>query len=156
MSVRIRLAGAALLLCAGASAAFEISESALNDYVAQAIARKATRDVQLLSPKVTLQDGYAKLCASLASSFLKRPVDFCADVTPVWRAESGSLHATKMALVSLDAPGVREKDIELLKSLVNQLVLPGLDGVEVYRADSFIGKQLSWLTVLPGRLELGF
>ena len=156
MNARVRLVGVALLLCAGAAAAFEISESALNDYVAQGLARRSTRDVQLLNAKVTLHDGYTNFCASVASPFLKRPVDFCADVTPVWRAESGSLLATKMALVSLDAPGVREKDVELVKSLVNQLVLPGLDGVEVYRADSFIGKQVSWLKVLPGRLELGF
>ncbi len=156
MSIKALLAGAALLLCAGTAAAFEISEGALNDYLAQGLARKATRDVQLVNPHVTLLDGYARLCAGVGSPLLAKPVDVCADVTPVWRPESGSLLATRMALVSLDAPGVRDKDVELVKTLVNQLILPGLEGVEVYRADSFIGQQVASMKVLPGRLELGF
>ena len=52
------------------------------------------------------------------------------------------------------SPGVKEKDIELLKALVNQAVLPRLEGVEVYRTDNFIGKQITEVKVLPGRLDI--
>jgi len=40
--------------------------------------------------------------------------------------------------------------------LVNQVVLPGLEGIEVYKADNFIGKQIAWLKVFPGKVEMGF
>ena len=49
---------------------------------------------------------------------------------------------------------MKEKDIELLKALVNQAVLPRLEGVEVYRTDNFIGKQITEVKVLPGRLDI--
>ena len=154
--MRSFLVAAVLLLGSAAALAFEVSESMLNEYVAQGLARKTTRDVQLLDPKVTLQDGYATLCARLSSTFFANPVDFCADLTPTWRQESGSLLASKMMLVSLDVPGVAGKDVDLVKTLINRLVLPGLEGVEVYRADNHIGKQVSWMKVLPGKLEMGF
>jgi hypothetical protein len=77
-------------------------------------------------------------------------------MTPKWRQETGSLLATKMALVSLNAPGVNPQNTELLKMLVNQVVLPGLEGIEVYKADNFIGKQIAWLKVFPGKVEMGF
>ena len=150
------LVAATLMLSVSAAGAFEVSEGMLNEYIGQGLARKSMRDIQVLNPKVSLLDGYATLCARLNSVFFPNAVDFCADVTPIWRPESGSLLATKMVLVSLNAPGVRDKDVELVKTLVNQLILPGLDGVEVYRADDFIGKQVAWVRVLPGKLEMGF
>ncbi len=144
----------AFALSASKVFAVEISEEMLNKYVEQGLAKKANRDVQLLNPKVTLLDGYATLCAKVRTKVFPRDVEFCADMTPTWRQETGSLLATKMALVSLNAPGVSEKDIELVKMIVNQVVLPRLEGIEVYKADSFIGKQISGLTVLPGKLDL--
>lgn len=154
--MRSFLVAAVLLLGSAAALAFEISESMLNEYVAQGLARKTTRDVQLLNPTVALQNGYATLCARLSSTFFPNPVNFCADLTPTWRQDSGSLLASKMTLVSLDVPGVAGKDVELVKTLINRLVLPGLEGVEVYRADNYVGKQVSWMKVLPGKLEMGF
>lgn len=154
--MKARIVAVALMLGSAAAMAFEISEGMLNEYIAQGLAKRTTRDVQVLEPKVSLSDGYATLCARLSSAFFPNAVDFCADVTPTWRQESGSLLATRMALVSLNAPGVREKDVELVRTLVNQLILPRLDGVEVYRADSFIGRQVAWMKVRPGKLEMGF
>lgn len=134
--------------------AIEISEEMVNKYVEQGLAKKANRDVQLLNPKVSLLDGYATLCSTVRTKFFPRDAEFCADMTPTWRQETGSLLATKMALVSLNAQGVSEKDIELVKMIVNQVILPHLEGVEVYKADTFIGKKISGLTVLPGKLDL--
>lgn len=134
--------------------AIELSEEMVNNYVEQGLAKKANRDVQLLNPKVSLLDGYATLCSTVRTKIFPRDVGFCADMTPTWRQETGSLLATKMALVSLNAPGVSEKDTELVKMIVNQVILPRLEGVEVYKADSFIGKQISGLRVLPGKLDL--
>ena len=136
--------------------AFEVSEAMLNQYVQQKLSEKPGRDIQLLNQKVSLLDGFATICATVHARALARDVDFCADMTPKWRQETGSLLATKMALISLNAPGVNTQNVELLKMLVNQVVLPELEGVEVYKADNFIGKQISWLKVSPGKVEMGF
>ena len=143
-----------LLLGSVSALAIDISEATLNQFVAQKLAEKQHRDVQVFAPKITLLDGHATLCATVRAKLIPGDVDLCANMTPQWRQETGSLLATRMALVSLSAPGVKEKDVELLKALVNQAVLPRLEGVEVYRADSLIGKQISAVKVLPGRLDI--
>jgi len=143
-----------LLLACSSAFAIDISEEMLNKFVAQKLAEKRQRDVQVLDPKITLLDGFATICAKVRAKVIAHDVDFCADMTPKWRQDTGSLLATRMALVSLNAPGVGEKDVELLKAIVNQVVLPRLEGVEVYKADNFIGKQISTLKVLPGRLDI--
>ncbi len=129
-----------LLLVASVSAsAFEVSEITLNQYVEQKLAEKPNRNLKLLNPKVSLLDGYATFCAKARTKVVPSDVEFCANMTPKWRQATGSLLATKMAVVSLTAPGVGQQDVELLKLLMNQLVLPGLEGVEVYKAEDFIG-----------------
>ena len=129
-----------LLLVASVSAsAFEVSEITLNQYVEQKLAEKPNRNLKLLNPKVSLLDGYATFCAKARTKVVHSDVEFCANMTPKWRQATGSLLATKMAVVSLTAPGVGQQDVELLKLLMNQLVLPGLEGVEVYKAEDFIG-----------------
>ena len=143
-----------LLLACVSAGAMEISEQQLNTFVAQKLAETRLRDVQVLDPRIALLNGYATICARVRTRLLPGDVDFCADMTPQWRPETGSLHATHMALVSFNAPGVGAKEGELLKSLVNQVVLPRLEGVEMYKADNFIGKQISALKVLPGRLDI--
>lgn len=144
----------ALLLGCSSSRAIDISEATLNRFVAEKLAEKQHRDVQVLAPKITLLDGHATLCATVRARMIPRDVALCANMTPQWRQETGSLLATRMALVSLSAPGIKEKDVQLLKALVNQAVLPRLEGVEIYRDDSFIGKQISAVKVLPGRLDI--
>ena len=139
-----------------AASAFEVSEEMLNKFVEQKLAEKNNRDIQLLNPKVTLLDGFASICATTRTKVLANDVDFCANMTPKWRQETGSLLATRMSLVSLNAPGVSGKNIEMLKMIVNQLVLPGLEGIEVYRAENFIGRQISSVKVMPGKLDLSY
>ncbi len=143
-----------MFFTAASALAIEISEEMLNRYVEQGVAERLNRDIHVLNPKVSLLDGYATICATVRTKAFPKEVDFCADMTPKWRQETGSLLATKMALVSLNAPGINQKNIELVKLIVNQIVLPGLEGVEVYRVDNFIGKQISALKVMPGRLDL--
>ena len=139
-----------------AASAFEVSEEMLNKFVEQKLAEKNNRDIQLLNPKVTLLDGFASICSTVHTKVLANDVDFCAHMTPKWRQETGSLLATRMSLVSLNAPGVSGKNIEMLKMMVNQLVLPGLEGIEVYRAENFIGRQISSVKVMPGKLDLSY
>ncbi len=134
--------------------AIDIPESAVNHFVAQKLAEKQHRDVQVLDPKITLLDGHATFCSTVRAKVIPGDVAICADMTPQWRQATGSLHATHMSLLSLNAPGVKEKEIALLKALVNQAVLPRLEGVEIYRTDSLIGKQISGVKVLPGRLDV--
>jgi len=153
MTKRLLIASA-LILTASSAFGIEISEEMLNRYVEQEVAKKANRDVQILDPKVVLQDGYATICAKVHTRLFPKDAEFCADMTPKWRQETGALLATKMMLISLNAPGVRSQDIELVKAIVNQAILPGLDGIEVYRADNFIGKQISGLKIMPGKLDL--
>lgn len=144
----------ALLIAAGSAAAIEVSEEMVNRYVAQKLAEKRSRDVQVLDPKVSLLDGHASICARLRAKAVPGDVDFCADMTPKWRQETGSLLATRMTLVSFSAPGVGEQDVELIKAIVNQVVLPRFEGFEVYKVDGYIGRQISDLKVLPGRLDI--
>lgn len=151
------LVASAVFLASASAGAFEVSEETLNQYVQQRLTEKPGRDVQIRHQKISLLEGFATVCATVHAKALARDVDFCADMTPRWRQETGSLLATKMALVSLNAPGViNAQQIELVKLLVNQVVLPGLEGVEIYKADDFIGKQISWLKVRPGKVDMGF
>ena len=145
----------ALLLAIGSPArAIEISESTLNAFVTRRLAEKPPRDVEVLAPKVSLREGYATLCATVRARLLPSDVDLCANMTPVWRRETGSLLATHMAITSLTAPGLREKDVELMRSVLNQTLLPRLEGMELYRADDFIGKQISTVKVMPGKIDI--
>lgn len=146
----------AVFLASSSALAFEVSEEMLNQYVQQKLSEKPSRDVQVLNQRISLLDGFATICATVHARAFASDVDFCADMTPMWRRETGSLLATKMALVSLNAPGVNTQHVELVKILVNQVVLPGLEGVELYKADNFIGKQISWLKVSPGKVDMGF
>lgn len=143
-----------LVLSSSTLLAIEVSEETVNKYVEQGLAKRANRKVQILNPKVTLLDGFATLCGTVHAKAYPKDVDFCADMTPKWQQETGSLLATKMTLVSLSAPGVSSKDIELLKLIMNQGILPRMEGIEIYKADDFIGKQISGLTVLPGKLDI--
>ena len=150
---RIAIAAVLSLTCVSALA-IDISEATVNDFVVRKLAEKRHRDLQILDPRIKLLDGYATLCATLRSPLVTGDVAFCADMTPKWKPETASLHASRMRLVSFDAPGLREKDVELLKSLINQIVVPRLEGVEMYRSDDLIGKQISDVKVLPGRLDI--
>ena len=145
---------ALLSLVSLTAAAIDISESTVNDFVVRKLGEKRHRDLQILNPRIKLLDGYANLCATLRSPLVTGDVAFCADMTPKWKPETASLHASRMSLVSFDAPGVREKDVELLKALINQIVVPRLEGVEIYRSDDLIGKRISDVKVLPGRLDI--
>ena len=156
LSLKIMALACGALVASYSASAFEVSEEALNQYVQQQLSAKPSRDIQLFNEKISLLEGFAAICATVRAKGLAGDVDFCANMTPKWRQETGSLLATKMALVSLNAPGVNPQNTELLKMLVNQVVLPGLEGIEVYKADNFIGKQIAWLKVFPGKVEMGF
>lgn len=148
------LIASAFVIASSSVFAIELSEEMLNGYIEQGLAEKTNRGIQILNPKISLRDGYATICAKVHTKIFSSDIEFCADMTPKWRQQTGSLLATRMALISLNAPGVSNKDIELVKSIVNQVILPGLEGIEVYRADNFIGKQISSLKVMPGKLDL--
>lgn len=143
-----------IMLISVEASAFEVFEATLNAYVEQKLAENPNRDVKLLNPRISLLDGFASICATVQTKVLPSDVDFCANMTPKWRQETGSLLATKMVLVSLNAPGVSQKNIEFLRMLLNQVVLPRLEGVEIYKTDNLIGKQLSTIKVMPGKLDL--
>ena len=143
-------------LSGGPALALELSEEMLNQYVRQKITEKTPRDIQVLDQKISLQDGFATICATIYTKVFQRNLDFCADMTPKWQQGTGSLHATKMSLISLNISEIHAQDVEWLKILINRAVLPGLEGVEIYRADNFIGEQISWLKIVPGKVSMGF
>jgi hypothetical protein len=144
------------LLVSTALHAFEVSEDMLNQFVKSELARSKYRDLHLSSPYVTLLEGYATFCAVSRPSIYPRDIRFCANLTPKWRQEMGSLFATRLFLASLSVPGADTQQVELVRTLANQTVLPVLEGVELYRTDDAIGKQVSSVTVLPGRLVVDF
>ena len=154
--MRFLLVATAFCFASSSAFGFEVTEESLSQYVEQGLAKRGNRDPQFLNPKVSLFDGYATICPKVRSAVLRKDVDFCADMTPAWRKETGTLLASMMTMTTLNAPGVSEKDIGLVKVILNQVILPGLEGIEVYKADNFIGKQISWVKVLPGKLEMGF
>lgn len=154
MKLKRYLVTLALLVASMPASAIYISEKMVNDYLEKKIAEKNQKDVKVLNSHVALLDGYASICASVRSRYLAKDVDFCADMTPAWRQETASLHATRMALVSLDGPGVPPQQIEALKTLLNQIVLPRLEGVELYRTEELIGKRISSVKVVPGQLDI--
>ena len=156
VTMRLLLAATAFCFASSSTYGFEVTEESLNQYVEQGLAKRGNRDPQFLNPKVALFDGYATICAKVRTAAIPKDVDFCADMTPVWRQETGSLLASKMTMTTLNAPGVSDKNIGLVKVILNQVILPGLEGIEVYKADNFIGKQISWVKILHGKLEMGF
>ena len=142
------------VLMAMPAIAFDVSEATVNQVIAAKLAEKRFSDLQLTSPKVTLLDGEATFCADARPKIFPRDISFCAALTPRWRQESASLIATRMSLLSLNVRGVDAQQLEFVKLFLNQGVLPALEGVEMYRADNAIAKQISGVKVLPGRLEL--
>lgn len=143
-----------LSLASGHAIAIDISEQTVNDFVTRKLAERKQRDVQVSNPKIHLLDGYATLCATLHSRYVPDAVDFCANMTPKWRKETASLLATQMSLISFNAPGLRADDAELLKTLLNQVFLPRLEGFELYAAEDGMGKLISDVQVRPGRLDI--
>ena len=134
--------------------AFDVSEKMLNEFIQTKLAEKKFSDLHLASPKVTLLDGYATFCTEARPKIYPRDINFCSNLTPKWRQETGSLLATKMSLVSLNVPGIEAQQLELVKVILNQGILPGLEGIEIYRSDNAIGKQISGVKVMPGKLDL--
>jgi hypothetical protein len=146
----------ATLLASTVVPAFDVSENTLNQFVESKLSEKKYSDLHLTSPKITLQDGYATFCAAARPKIYPRDISFCAHLTPKWRKETGSLLATRMLVTSLSVPGVDVQQIELVRMLANRSVLPALEGIELYRADDAIGKQISSVTVMQGKLDLEF
>ncbi|WP_153111817.1 hypothetical protein [Propionivibrio limicola] len=128
----------------------------MNQLVQKRIAEKNRKNLQLLNPKLTLLDGYATFCAAARSKLITTDVAFCANLTPKWQAESGALLATNLSLLSLEAPGYSPAETELFRAFLNKAVLPGIEGIELYRAENQIGKQIKDVKVLPGKIDLDF
>ena len=147
---------AAALLASTAVLAFEVSEETLNQYVKSRLSEKKYADMYLSSPKITLQEGYATFCAVARPKIYPRDISFCANLTPKWRRETGSLLATRMLVTSLSVPGVNVQQIELVMMLANQSILPALEGIELYQTDDAIGKQISSVIVMQGKLDIEF
>ena len=147
---------AAVLLASTAVLAFEVSEETLNQYVKSRLSEKKYADMYLTSPKITLQEGYATFCAVARPKIYPRVISFCANLTPKWRRETGSLLATRMLVTSLSVPGVNVQQIEVVMMLANQSILPALEGIELYQTDDAIGKQISSVIVMQGKLDIEF
>jgi hypothetical protein len=137
------------------ASALEIPESAVGKYVEMKLP-KSVAGIQLMAPKVTLLDGHATFCAIARPKLFPKDVEFCCNLTPQWRQETVLLLGTNMSLMSLNAPGLSEKQIETTKKLVNGTVLPALEGIEIYKADNFIGRRVSAVKIKPGKLDLSF
>lgn len=135
--------------------AFEISESLIEKYVQMKIP-KSIAGVQISSTKIKLLDADAKLCAVARPKFFPKDIPFCAMLTPKWRQETASLLGFNMKLDSLDATGLSEKHVENTKRIVNQTILPALEGIEIYKEDNFIGKRVSDIKIKPGKIDLVF
>lgn len=149
--------GAALMGCfvTVPAAAIEVSESLVSKYIETKLP-PSIAGVRLMAPKVTLLEGNATFCAIARPKLMPKDVEFCTNLTPKWRQETSSLLGSNMTLTSLNAPGVADKHLEITKKLMNQSVLPALEGIEIYKNDSFIGKRISAIKVKPGKLDLTF
>lgn len=142
-------------LSAFSAYALEVPESLVSKYVETKLP-KSIAGVQLSAPKVTLLDGNATFCALARPKLIPKDFEFCTNLIPQWRKETGSLLGTNMSLVSLNAQGITDKHLDMVKNVVNQSVLPALEGIEIYKTDSFIGKRVSAIKVKPGKLDLSF
>jgi hypothetical protein len=145
---------AALGLGAAPAWAFDVSEATVNQVIAAKLADKRFDDLQLSSPRITLLEGEATFCTDARPKIYPRDISFCAGLTPKWRQESATLVASRMSLLSLSVRGIDPQQIELVRVVLNQGILPALEGIELYRADSAIAKQISGVRVRPGRIEL--
>ncbi len=143
-----------LMLAAGSALAFDVPEAKLNEFIATRLADKRLRDLELTSPSLRLSDGYATFCADARPKIYPREISFCAELTPRWRQETATLVATRMSLSSLNVRGIDAQQLEVVKLVMNQGVLPALEGVELYRADTAIAKQITAVKVLPGKLAI--
>lgn len=135
--------------------AFEISESLIEKYVQMKI-QKSIAGVQISSAKIKLLYADAKLCAVARPKFFLKDIQFCAMLTPKWRQETASLLGFNIKLDSLDATGLSEKHVENTKRIINQTILPALEGIEIYKEDNFIGRRVSDIKIKPGKIDLVF
>jgi hypothetical protein len=154
--MKISFVGAfALALLSVSAMALEIPESLVGKYV-EAKLPKSVAGVQLLAPTIKLNDGDANFCATARPKLFPKSVEFCANLTPKWSQETSSMLGTKMTLTSVKSDGLSEKYLEMATKVVNKSVLPALEGMEIYKNDSFIGKRVSVIIVKPGKLNVAF
>lgn len=142
------------LLASFHAGAYQVSEEKVNEFIQAQLAERHSRNVQLVSPHVILQAGFATFCTEATSKYVANKLNFCANFTPKWEQTTGSLHATKISLKSFSAEGADPAKTELFRSIVNQMLLPSIEGIELYRTDNLMGKQISEIRVLPGKLDL--
>ncbi|MBV2182372.1 MAG: hypothetical protein KUL86_14225 [Castellaniella sp.] len=155
--MHLRILGSVLMtvILMPAAHALEVSESAVNTYVSMKLP-KSVAGVQLLSPKVTLLEGQANFCAIARPKLFPKDIEFCSALTPQWRQETASLLGTSMSLSSLNIPGAQEKQLAAAKTLVNNTILPALEGITIYQADNFIGRRVSSVKAKHGKLDVEF
>lgn len=145
-----------ILACATLPAqAVELSEALVNRHVAAKFP-KYVSGLKISDPALTLRDGDVLFCANATSQLLPEKVDFCASLVPEWHQSSGALRGRQMQLVSIVAPGLPEKYAVMGRNWINAAVLPALDGAEVYQTDSWIGRQVAAVRVVPGKVDLQF
>lgn len=155
MKVRFTTALFLAIAASGSASAVEISESTLNS----ALSLTFPRDIKgfhVANPKLELKDGNANFCAIAQPKLFPKNMYFCTTLVPQWHQETGSLHASNMVLTNFVMDGVTEKKAESAKTTLNQLLLPLLDGMQIYQTKSWIGKRVSAVTVQPGKVSLGF
>jgi hypothetical protein len=146
--------GLLALLAALPALAFDVSEATVNQVIAAKLAEKRFDDLQLSATHVTLLEGEATFCTDARPKIYPRDISFCAGLTPKWRQDTASLVASRMSLLSLSVRGIDPQQIEVVRLVLNQGILPALEGVELYRADNALAKQISGVKIRPGRIEL--
>lgn len=142
-------------LTAACTSAVEISETSVNTTVSQDFPKEAL-GINIHDPKIKLTDGNAIICAIATPKFLRYDVHFCASIIPEWRPATNSLHATKLALTSISASGIDSVKAQLVQDTITRNVSPLLEGFLLYQSQSIFAKNVSSVTVKPGKVVLAF
>lgn len=143
------------LLIAGTAYAIDVPESVITNGLQDKFPI-VKGDFELTNPQISLLDGKGLFCAVAKPKSAKSGIDFCATFIPKWRKDSATLHISKPNITSLKMPGVADSELDWTKKLLNKVVMPQLENFQLYKADNFIGKQVTSVKVKLGYLDVSF
>lgn len=132
-----------------------ITEGMLNAQVSNSFP-KTIKKVELSNPQITLMNGKSILCMDGIPRvmFLEKAFKTCASFKPVWNEKESRLEATNLEILDLEVKDVGSLP-PALKFLVTE-VISGIEPLVLYKADSWLFKQISAIEIEKNMIYLKF
>lgn len=132
-----------------------VTEGMVNYQVKQQFP-KTIKKIELSNPQIVFLENKSVLCMEGIPRimFLDKQFKFCATFRPVWNEKLSRLEATHLELTDMDVEGVGSLS-PATKVILNEVMI-GLEPLVLYKADSWLMKQISGIEVEKGTMYLKF